>query len=103
MPVTHVDGEPGWLQVIHGRNVSNRVRGHLVSPDPYVADFPALPPSLTEPGRLALSIDRGVLGPARRVRDTARGELRELAVRAVGKERFNDAKSLLAQARKRTA
>src|SRR6185312_13033255 len=34
MPVQVVGGQPAWLQVVHGQNVSNRVRGRLARPDP---------------------------------------------------------------------
>lgn len=30
---------PAWVQVIHGQNISNRVRGRLVSPENIYADF----------------------------------------------------------------
>ena len=33
MPVVQLDGPPAWLQVVHGSNVSNRVRGRIVSPN----------------------------------------------------------------------
>jgi hypothetical protein len=42
MQVRQLGGAPGWLQVVHGRNVSNRVRGRLVSPSQYVRLFPGL-------------------------------------------------------------
>src|SRR5690606_7652860 len=30
-----IPGHPGWLQVVHGQNVSNRVHGKLISPLPH--------------------------------------------------------------------
>ena len=48
MDVVEVEGEPGWLQVIHGANVSNRVRGTMTDPARYRALFPGtvIPASL---------------------------------------------------------
>ena len=38
-PVTQIGGGPGWLQVVHGDNVSNKVRGRLAPPEA-AAGFP---------------------------------------------------------------
>ena len=43
MPVRHVGGSPGWLQTVHGGNVSNRVRGRLVAPSRVGDHFPGPP------------------------------------------------------------
>ncbi|WP_447647058.1 glycosyltransferase [Nocardioides zeae] len=64
MPVEVLGGHPGWLQVVHGHNVSNRVRGRLVDPARYAAVLPPLD-GLAPPGRGALLAD-GVGHPSGR-------------------------------------
>jgi hypothetical protein len=39
MPSIQLRGAPGWLQVVHGDNVSNRVRGRRVDPDRHRTAF----------------------------------------------------------------
>ncbi|MDO9640866.1 MAG: glycosyltransferase [Pseudotabrizicola sp.] len=39
-PIHQIDGAPGWLQIVHETNVSNKVRGNRVAPDPYLHLFP---------------------------------------------------------------
>lgn len=41
-PVRQVGGAPGWLQVVHGGNVSNRVKGRRVRVDSRLDIFPLL-------------------------------------------------------------
>jgi hypothetical protein len=86
MPVVEIGGAPGWLQVIHGENVSNRVRGRLVSPVQWRALFPSMLDDVAtpQPGRLAR--DRMLVAPARRMRDAARSTARRAAVAVLGKE-----------------
>lgn len=91
MPVVRLSGDPGWLQVVHGRNVSNRVRGRLVRPRAHPG-FAGL--DLAEPPVLELVRDRALRSPARWARDFARGGVRRVALRVLGKDRYADAKSL---------
>ena len=92
MPVVEVPGGPGWLQVVHGDNVSNRVRGRLASPRPYQDRFPGMVDDVPEPTRRDLATDVLVRGPARQVRDGARSAARGLAIRVLGKDGFGQAK-----------
>lgn len=94
MPVVQVEGEPGWLQVIHGTNVSNRVRGTMVDPAPYRAGYPGLLEGVEAPTRAEVLRDQYVEGPVRWARDEARGNLRAGLVKVLGKERFDQAKYL---------
>lgn len=89
MPVVRVGGPPGWLQVVHDRNVSNRVRGRLVRPSahPGVAGLGLGDPSMAE-----LLGDRLVRVPARAARDLGRGGLRRVALRMLGKDGYARAK-----------
>lgn len=89
MPTRHVVGHPGWLQVIHGRNVSNRVRGRLTSSTDFEDLFPGLLDDVIEPPRWELTVDRVLRRPVRYVRDSGRLMGRRVGVSVVGKERFN--------------
>jgi hypothetical protein len=96
MPVVRLGGDPGWLQVVHGRNVSNRVRGRLVRPAAYPG-FVGL--DVPTPGIPELLADRLVRMPARAARDTGRGGVRRVALRVLGKERYAGVKALASRAR----
>lgn len=106
MPTIEVGGAPGWLQVVHGANVSNRVRGRIVSPATYHQLFaPAI--DADEPTGAAILRDRLLGDPMRRLRDGARTTLRTQGLRMLGKERYDRLKFTLARvlraARRRTA
>jgi hypothetical protein len=83
MPAAHVGGGPGWLQVIHGDNVSNRIRGKRVSPLGYRASFPDLLDDLSEPSPVDCIAEKFVHGPRRGLREGARAAAKH-AVLAVG-------------------
>lgn len=86
MPVVEIGGAPGWLQVIHGQNVSNRVRGRLVSPVQWRALFPSMLDDVATPQPARLARDRMLVAPARRMRDAARSTARRAAVAVLGKD-----------------
>jgi hypothetical protein len=92
MPVHELSGPPGWLQVVHGGNVSNRVRGHLVSPSAHQAGFP-VELYAVEPSQRQLMTDRLALAPTRRLRDGGRTVLRRAALRVLGKNGYHAAKA----------
>lgn len=94
MPTVVLDGPPGWLQVIHGANVSNRLRGRLVSPAAYRDLFDGLLDA-DEPPVSAVVRDRLVGHPARSARDTLRSTMRFYGTRLMGKERYGRLKYLL--------
>jgi len=98
MPRVSVAGPPGWLQVIHGTNVSNRVRGRLISPRSYRSAFPGLLDDVTEPTRTQILRDEFVNAPRRVARDTARGTGRDILVRCLGKERYGELRYAVASA-----
>lgn len=71
VPVVQERGPPAWLQVVHGGNVSNKVRGRLLS---------QIDPSRFAPGVIGetrpvpfarLVVENGIMRPARRARDLA--------------------------------
>jgi hypothetical protein len=95
MPVVRLAGEPGWLQVVHGRNVSNRVRGRQVRPGDHPG-FAGL--DLVDPSLVDLVRDRVLRSPVRAARDLTRGSLRRVALRVLGKDRYADAKARASRA-----
>lgn len=95
MPVQGIGGEPAWLQVIHETNVSNRVRGRLVSPERYRSLFVDGLEGIAEPGRLRLLADAHALRPARDLRDLARTGSKNLALRLLGKDGLDRVKLAL--------
>ena len=101
MPTLELYEEPGWLQVVHGRNVSNRVRGRLVSPAGYTQLFPGLLDDIRIPGPLELSIDIVAAQPRRIVRDYGRIIIKKVAMRFLGKHSLDQAKVLLASRSRR--
>ena len=70
--IHQIGGAGGWMQIVHGGNVSNKIRGSRVSSSALSNYFPdAVLNDLipTSPG--ALLFDKTVSGSARRVRDMA--------------------------------
>ncbi len=69
-PVIHDPGPPAWLQIVHGRNVSNRVRGRRRPIAALGERFPfALAGAEARDSAVGVALDRCVLEPARAVRD----------------------------------
>lgn len=93
MPVVGIGGAPGWLQVIHGENVSNRVRGRLTSPRSHRAAFPRMLDDIAEPEPARLLADRALIAPARRLRDIGRGALRRVAIALLGQDGMQQVKA----------
>lgn len=94
MPTIRGDGAPGWLQVVHGRNVSNRVAGQLVAPGRYAAAFPGLIdelPGLTLPARARDAAVR----PARSARDKVIRPGAAMVRKVVGPRRYEGIKMAL--------
>lgn len=103
MATTVLRGEPGWLQVIHGTNVSNRVRGTLVSPARHAARFPMLEGSLVHPSERDLLVDRVVGRPTREAREWTRAAAKAVLMRSGGKERLSSASASLQRLRDQLA
>lgn len=96
MRVIRLGGAPGWLQVIHSGNVSNRVRGFRVSPRSYIKGFAVGVDEVAEPSVWDKLVDRWVLGPARSSRDSVRKLGKNLILSVAGKKGLDTFKSLLA-------
>lgn len=85
MPVALEFGDPAWLQVVHGTNVSNRVHGVLASPAAYAPLFPDLFDHLPEPRLADRALDAALAGPLRLARDTCRGLVKRAVVTVAGR------------------
>lgn len=99
MPVTELGGPPAWLQVIHGSNVSNRVRGRLASSSQYRELYFGHLDEIRDPRRVDLLLDMLVHQPVRLVRDGLRTATKRVALKVGGKEGLDRLK--LALRRKR--
>lgn len=96
MPTVHVAGGPGWLQVVHGGNVSNRARGLRVAPAAHRAEFPALLEDLPDPTPGELRHDLLVGRPLRWLTDTGRVTAKNVVLRVVGKKGLDRVKAAVA-------
>jgi len=92
MPVIELGGPPGWLQVVHGGNVSNRKRGRLVSPAAHRDAF-AVALDVPEPSVRSLLVDRWLRAPGRHARDRTRAGLRAAGLRVLGKDGYGAVKA----------
>ncbi|MFD6176649.1 MULTISPECIES: glycosyltransferase [unclassified Isoptericola] len=86
MPAVRLGGDAAWLQVIHGANVSNRVRGTLVDPRPYRARFVAGLDGTAAVARRRVVADRLVAAPARAARDHGRSLVKRGVLAVGGRE-----------------
>lgn len=96
MPAIELEGEPGWLQVVHGSNVSNRVHGRKVSPAPYAGLFPGLLADLPTPSPMELSQDLLVARPRRFAKEASRALVKKVVMKLFGKSGLDRAKSIWA-------
>jgi hypothetical protein len=99
MPVIEIGEAPGWLQVIHGRNVSNRIRGARVSPFSYVKRFPGLINDVRVPNTRDIVLELAVWRPARFMKETSRAAAKAAALKLVGREGLTRAKLIWASRR----
>ncbi|MEW1976062.1 glycosyltransferase [Microbacterium profundi] len=93
LPVVSEDGPPAWLQIIHGQNVSNRVRGVRIDTAAHRGSFPGQLDEVaaTQPGRIWM--DRSVLRPLRDLRDHGRSFGKKMILRVGGKDSLDRVKS----------
>ncbi|MGB3166560.1 MAG: glycosyltransferase [Alteraurantiacibacter sp.] len=69
--VRQVDAPPVWLQVVHGDNVSNRIKGARVPAQAVAGRFVLKSEMLAEGGAAALAVDRVLAAPLRTARERA--------------------------------
>lgn len=93
-------GQPAWLQVVHGQNVSNRVHGLLIDPAPYRTLFPGMLPA-TRPPRALVRRDRWVRGPVRAGRTLVRRTAKTVFLAVLGKNALDRLKEGIGAARRR--
>ncbi|MET4002974.1 hypothetical protein ABIB48_001692 [Arthrobacter sp. UYCu511] len=96
MPVIEILGHPGWLQMIHTGNVSNRVRGTRVAPGKYREIFKVGLDEAGDPAAFELILDSCVFSPLRAGKDALRGAAKALILGVAGKKGLNAFKSFLA-------
>jgi len=99
MPVTEIGGAPAWLQVVHGTNVSNRVKGTLVRKGDYPELFPGFLDSIDDPTDRELAVAHLFVEPIRGSRDFVRASAKRLARAVLGKDGLNLLKDRLASLR----
>lgn len=96
MDVIEVGGGPAWLQVIHGANVSNRIRGRRISAAPYRPTFGSLLDGAENLKHGALLKDVMVDRPVRRARDIGRAVVKEAAMAMMGRDGLDRLKAGIA-------
>lgn len=68
--ITQVEAPPVWLQVVHGENVTNRIKGRLVSDVARIESFKIRPDVAAERvGTAGVLLDHLLLAPMRRLRE----------------------------------
>lgn len=92
MPVSQVGGGPGWLQVIHDSNVSNRVRGNRVPPAAYRRLFANELAEVNDPVRLELYFESLILKPTRQLKETTRLIVKKSVMRLGGRDLLDKVK-----------
>lgn len=85
MEATSLTGAPGWLQIVHHRNVSNRIRGRLTDPASCRELFPGALDDVASPARRDLVADALVARPVREVREAVRGTGKRILLAVLGK------------------
>ena len=73
-PLAQVGGAPAWMQLVHGSNVSNRIKGRRVRLDSYCDLFPnlkCLSESVKESGA-EIKRENGVVLPLRQAKESLR-------------------------------
>ena len=100
MPAVVLRGNPGWLQVIHGANVSNRVRGRRTHPLQYRAIFPGLLDDLPEPPTRQIARDAFISVPGRVLRESGRAATKAVVYKLAGRKGLDRFKVIWASARR---
>ena len=79
-PVVQIHGAPRWLQVIHGGNVSNAIRGHRVPADQHLARFNIRGGIDFEDRDVDFILDRFLCAPIRDIRDAGKKFAKQVLV-----------------------
>lgn len=100
MPAHVLRGRPGWLQVVHGGNVSNRVRGRRVGPSAYRVDFPGVLDALEEPHPWERLREAVAGAPLRSVREAGVAGSKWAIGRVLGRDGLDRVKQAIATVRR---
>ncbi|SFN98930.1 Putative rhamnosyl transferase [Geodermatophilus obscurus] len=92
MPAVVLRGAPAWLQVVHGANVSNRVRGRRTDPGAHRDLFPGLLDDLPRPTVTEVLRDRVLDAPVRGVREAGRATAKTAVSAVLGREQLDRVK-----------
>jgi hypothetical protein len=93
MPFVSVDDQPAWLQVVHGGNVSNRVKGRRISPGRHRPNFVALE-TATDPTLKEQLQEVLVHTPTRTARELARATAKHAILGTLGPDGIDRAKNI---------
>lgn len=94
MPVQVLEGAPSWLQVVHGHNVANRIKGRRVSPEPFTALFGGRLMLVRGTTRTDLLVHALIVRPFRLSCEALRAGLKAIALSLWGEKGPDRAKSL---------
>ncbi|SHJ85780.1 Glycosyltransferase, GT2 family [Tessaracoccus bendigoensis DSM 12906] len=86
MNSTTIGGAPAWLQIVHDRNVSNRIRGRLTDPTAHRALFPDAFEHASVPSQRSLTVDAYLARPNRETREFVRAVAKGVLLALLGKE-----------------
>ena len=100
MPAVVLRGNPGWLQVVHGANVSNRVRGRRTHPAQYRLIFPGLLDDLPDPPMRQIAGDVLISTPGRMIRESGRAAAKAVVSKIAGKRGLDRVKFMWTSARR---
>lgn len=75
-PVRQISGGPGWLQVVHGANISNKVRGKRIHPDALDPRLVLNRNELIDSHGLGYVLERHIMSRYWAIRDSAAAALR---------------------------
>lgn len=95
LPVASLPGAPAWLQVIHGQNVSNRVRGVRTDAAEHRTAFPGQLDGIADAQAGRLWLDRSVMHPLRELRDSGRSIGKRMILRVGGKQSLDRVKQVV--------
>lgn len=92
MPVVEIDGPPGWMQVVHGSNVSNRTKGRLASPASFRTQFAHLLDDVPPPRTRERVVETLLARPGRTTRELARSSGKKVLVDLFGRNSLDNVK-----------
>lgn len=82
-PITQMEGKPAWLQIVHGDNVANHVRGVRVPMTRFFQDFPYLKTvdAAHKETAAVIAFENYTLTPLRKTKECARSIVKKMIAR----------------------